>query len=467
MFRQALFAVSLAACSSTPALPVTGITVSTGDLVPAFSPNITSYEVTSLTTLVPVTFRITGQDVTIGDVPAKDGVPTDVTIPSLDDTTTIDIHAKRSDGTPITYSLHTPSVRPRYDVTTLSAPVPGQIFLTPFQLVNATGGPAFLYILDETGRLLFYRQTTQGCADFERVKLPNGETRYTYVMQDQPIDPATWPIVPSTAYVLDDHFRVLKTIRLAGSMTHAGGAVDIHQFRLIDDDHWVSVSYVAEVVTNVPNYPSTSVVSGVLQELQSGVVAFDWETTSTPALYSQSVDGNDFTNAKTIYADYNHLNAFDVDPATADFIASLRHADEVVEIDRKTDAVLWTLGGTGDEFGLAGADKFSHQHHVHFLEPNHLIMFDNGNATKLSMIREYQIDPQAHTAQALVALSVDGHFSSAMGSAQKIAGHYFVGWGYRQAGESDVTEIDATTHQKSFELALRDGYISYRALKFQ
>lgn len=449
-------------------LPVTGITVSTGDLVPAFSPNITSYEVTSLTTLVPVTFTVTGQDVTIGDVPAKNGVPTDVAIPSLDDATTVDIHAKHSDGTPITYTIHTaPAVRPRYDVTTSSAPVPGQIFLTPFQLVNATGGPTFLYILDETGRLLFYRQTTQGTADFERVKLPSGATRYTYVMQDQPIDPATWPIVPSTAVVLDDHFRTLETIRLAASTTHPDGAADVHQFRLVDDDHWVVLSYLAETVTNVPNYPSTSVVSGVLQESRGGAVAFDWETTSAPALYTQSVDGNDFTNAKTLYADYNHLNAFDVDPTTGNFVVSLRHADEIVEIDRASGAILWTLGGTGDQFGLASADKFSHQHHVQFLEPNHLILFDNGNATKLSLVREYQIDPQAHTAQAVAAVGIDGHFSSAMGSAQKIAGHYFVGWGYRQPTESDVTEIDATTHQKSFELSFRDGYVSYRAMKFQ
>jgi hypothetical protein len=42
---------------------------------------------------------------------------------------------------------------------------------------------------------------------------------------------------------------------------------------------------------------------------------------------------------------------------------------------------------------LASADKSSHQHCVRFLGPNHLLMFDNGNASQLTKIREYQIDP--------------------------------------------------------------------------
>jgi len=315
VLRQAFLASALVlSCSSAPKGPLTSITLSTGELVPPFSANVYTYEVTSLTTLVPVTFTVTGQDVTIDGVDAKDGVPCDVTIPALDDATSIIIHGKDAGGTPTTYTIRTaPATRPRYDVTTQSSPVPGRIFLTPFQLVDKTGGAAFLYILDETGRLLFYRQTPQGTADFERVRLPNGAIRYTYVMQDQPIDPATWPLVPSTAFVLDDHFRVLKTIRLAAAGTHAADAVDVHQFRLIDDDHWVVQSYLGEIVTNVPGHSTAGVVSAVLQESQGGNVVFDWESTSAPELYTDSVDGNDFTNANTTYADYNHLNAFDFD----------------------------------------------------------------------------------------------------------------------------------------------------------
>jgi len=443
------------------------ISVSTGDLVPPFSPDVLAYEVTSLTTLVPVSVTVTGQDVTIGGAPAKDGVPLDLMVPSLDDATSIAIQAKDAKGAPITYTVRTvPSVRARYKVTTLSAPEPGQIFLTPTQAVGGSGGPTFLYILDETGRLLFYAQTPHPAYDFERRALPNGTVRYTYLMQDGPFDLTTFPFEPSAAYVLDDHFRPLQTIRLAAAGAHPAHAADIHEFVLLDDDHWILEAYAPETVTNVPGYASSNVVSAIVQEVKGGSVVFDWETTSAPTLYQQSTEGNDFANAGGKYADYNHLNSIDVDPGNGNLVVSLRNDDEVVEVDRATGEIVWTLGGAGDDFGLAAADKSSHQHHARFLGPNHLVMFDNGNATKTSRIREYQIDPQAHTAQVLSAVTVDTHYSSAMGSAQKIGGHYFVGWGLRRLTETDVTEIDAATQKKSFELSFADGYTSYRALKF-
>ncbi len=417
--------------------------------------------------MVPVAVTVTGQDVTVDGSQAHDGVPIDVAVPSLDDATSITIRAVDPAGQPLTYRVHSvPQARARYTVGTLSSPVKGQILLAPNQLVGVKGGPSFVYIVDETGRLLFYKETAQLSFDFQRYTLPDGTVRYAYITQDGPTDPDLWPIVPSTVFVLDDHFRQVREVRLAAAGAHADYGTDVHEFRMLDDDHWLLEAYMGETVTNVPGYSSAGVVSAVVQEVQAGKVLFDWETTSVPTLYTQSSDGNDFTNAKTMYADYNHLNSLDIDPSNGNIVVSLRHDDEVLELDRKTGAVLWTLGGEGDEFGLADADKSSHQHYVRFLGPGDLMMFDNGNAGKLTKIREYRIDEAAHTAKVLTAFSVDGHFSAAMGSVQKLDGRYFVGWGYRQDTESDVTEIDATTMKKTFELSFQDGYCSYRALKY-
>jgi arylsulfate sulfotransferase len=464
-----LSAGALLRCSPSSAAPspVTDITVSTGDLEPPFSPDVLTYEVSSLTTLVPVDVTVTGQDVTVDGAPAKDGVPHEVTIAALDDATSITIDAKDARGAPVTYTIRTaPQQRARYDVTTPGSPEPGQIFLTPIQISGQTRGPSFLYILDETGRLLFYARTAGLSGDFERVTLPNGLVRYTYLVLDSSPGGLPSGLLPATAYVLDDHFRPLESFRLAAAGTHPDGALDLHELRLLDDDHWIAESYLEETVTNVPGYATAGVLSGVVQEVQAGKVLLDWETTSVPALYTESTDGNDFTDTASPFADYTHLNAFDVDPSNGNLVVSLRHDDEIVEIDRTTGAIVWTLGGAGDDFGLAPGDKSSHQHHVRFVGPNHLMMFDNGNATKLTKIREYLIDPAAHTAQVLAAVPVDGHFSVAMGSVQKIGGRYFIGWGSRQPGESDVTELDATTLTKSFELTFQDGYRSYRALKY-
>src|SRR5262245_40764376 len=53
---------------------VTNITVSTGDLVPAFSTSVYDYEVSSLTTMFPVLITVSGQDTLIAGQQAKDGV---------------------------------------------------------------------------------------------------------------------------------------------------------------------------------------------------------------------------------------------------------------------------------------------------------------------------------------------------------------------------------------------------------
>ncbi len=466
MIRRLLVACAACAIACSSPKPITSITVSTGDLIPAFSPTILEYEVTSLTTMVPVSITVAGTDVTIGGEAIADSTPFSITVSSLDDATSILVNGFDALGKPVTYTIHTvPKVRPQYTVTTLSSPTPGQILVAPTQLLSPTAKTPFLYILDETGRLQFYKKMSNLAFDFQRQTLSNGTQRYTYIALDAPVDLAAWPVESCTAYVLDDHFNQLRTVRLDQGGTHPSSGVDAHDFRLIDDDHWIALSYIGETVTNVPGFATANVVSAVVQEVNGDSVVFDWETTSVPELYADSTEGNDFSKTATPL-DYSHLNSVEIDPANGNPVVSLRHDDAIVELDRTSGQIVWTLSGLGDDFGLAAADKTSHQHHARFLEPNHLLVFDNGNASSQTKIREYQIDPQAHTAQVLAALSVDAHFSTAMGSVQKLGGRYFVGWGYHLTSAADVTEIDPATMTKSFEMSFQDGYASYRALKY-
>lgn len=67
----------------------------------------------------------------------------------------------------------------------------------------------------------------------------------------------------------------------------------------------------------------------------------------------------------------------------------------------------------------------------------------------------------------LMPLAGPASYTYAMGSVQKLGTRYFIGWGFRNAGASDVTEIDSITHDKSFELTLETPYSSYRAQKFE
>ena len=460
----------LFSCGSTPDInPVapsgalTSLAVSSGALVPAFDPATTDYELDSLSTLVPLTIT-PAQDVTIDGTPVRKGQAWSRTLTSLDDATVIAVTAKDAAGAPVTYRIHAlPSDRPRFTTTVGAAPARGRVYLSPFR-VDVTpnfSSAGWLYMLDELGRFVFYKKLPHPAMDFKRVVLPDGTVRYTYIMTDG--EPQTASRVASTVYVLDDQLRQVRTIRLLPANGREAIATDLHDVLLVDDDHWISESYVLETVPDVMGLTSVPVVACVIQEVDRGQVVFDWDSTKVPELFAESTDGNSFSLPS--WADYAHLNSIDLDPVNGNFVVSFRHLDEVLELDRKTGATVWKLGGKGDQFGLAADAKSSHQHDVRFLEPGHLIMFDNGNASKTTHIREYQLDPTTRVAQSTAAFAIDGHFSLAMGSVQKLGGRYFIGWGYRSPGEADVTEVDPTTKEKSFELTLEAGWVSYRARK--
>ncbi len=487
-FVASSFAVGGFACSSSSstappasdggtdgstASVVTGITIANGDLVPAFSPTVTDYEVTSLTTLVPTSITVAGADATIAGTHVTAGTPYQTTLTALDDATVIAVEAKDAQGNPVTYKIHTnPKDRPTYTTSSVASPKPGLIYLTPIPATVATlpnrdpnaPTPSYLYIVDASGVLKYYKKVPAYAFDFKPQKLANGTVRYTYIVEkgDPGISSTT---NPCTVVVMDDKFTQLKTYELLATAKHPAFGADVHDFLLLDDDHYILESYLEETVTNVPSVASQPLVTAVVQEVQGGQVVFDWDSKDLPELYT---DTEMTLNGSGPSVDYVHLNSIAIDPSNQNLVVSLRYADELLELDRKTAAVVWKLGGKSDQFGLAAADKSSHQHDASFLGQNHLLMFDNGSATSTTKIREYQIDPTGHAATVLAAMPVDTHYSVAMGSVQKIDNSYFIGWGVLHSDDTaGVTEIDATTKQKSFELTWQLGYASYRAFKFQ
>lgn len=435
---------------------ISNITFSTGDLVPAFDPGIFEYELTSLTTLEPFTITVSGQDATIDGTQAVNGVPFTTVASALDDTTVITIAGKSVDGQATSYVVHTaPKLRARYTATSFNA-APGKIFLAPL----APNLPSFLYVLDADGALAFYRSVPQMAYDFKQ-QIVFGKVRYTYIVLDGTTNAGN--VKGAKAWVLDEHMQPMFSTGLLSSSTHPSFGVDVHDFLLIDDDHWIVQSYVPEIVQNVPNVPNAEVFSCVVQEVWKGQVVFDWESTSVPELYAASTDGNAFSTLG--YSDYAHMNSIAIDPSNGNIVLSFRHLDEILELDRSNRTIVWTLGGKDDMFGLPSDAKPSHQHYARFIEPGRILAFDNSNATGTTKIREWQIDTQNWSATTTTT-TVDAHYSYAMGSVQKLGSKYFIGWGYRGTGQSDMTEIDSITHDKSFELTFQTPYSSYRAQKF-
>jgi hypothetical protein len=103
-----------------PAATLDSLTVSTGILRPAFDPNVTDYDVTSLNSLYPVSVTGTtsapSATMTIHDAAAQSGVASAFTLKPKEDFSVV-VQAPGSTST--TYTVHyVPSDFPPYEVTT-------------------------------------------------------------------------------------------------------------------------------------------------------------------------------------------------------------------------------------------------------------------------------------------------------------------------------------------------------------
>ena len=172
---------------------------------------------------------------------------------------------------------------------------------------------------------------------------------------------------------------------------------------------------------------------------------------------------------------------FDVAAVDADghWIASFRHLDAVLKIDRSSGAIRWILGGPCDQFGLAATQKFSHQHDANRAPDGRLSLFDNGNGAAASRVLAFNLDEAAKTLvtgnpalPGFAQFTSDMHQSFNLGSAQLFAsGKVLVGWGEFPGLLNDVSEFDLASGAQSMRLTLlpspySNGYFSYRARKF-
>ena len=437
---------------------VTDVVVSTGTLLARYSEAPQLLEVSSLGVGLATTITVVGDagaTVRIGDDLVETNTEHPVTISCLADGCGVPIVHLARNGARIGQRVVRPNDFPKYDVTGVSG-ARGRIFLAVFG-ANKSPLPPYLLVLDESGAPLFYRRLAAKGYDFKWHSLPSGAVRYSYQSEGKTV-------------VLDEAFRPLRELALLPNAGHDALPVELHEFLMFDDDHYVLSAELTKEVTNVPpalagGSSSSWVIGEVLQEVSAGKVLFEWSSLDHPELYSESVEGNDFATSTIIApADYIHFNSLFVD-ADGDWVVSLRHFDAVLKIHKPDGTIAWTLGGKADDFALTGPERFSHQHFAHFLPEGPLLLFDNGNANEATRVVELGLDQANHTVTSF-HVTPTGRYSSAMGSVQKqSAGTYFVGWGAVGLPAPAVSEIDRETGATTFAIEFRDPYWSYRGVK--
>jgi arylsulfotransferase ASST len=341
-------------------------------------------------------------------------------------------------------ALHPPEVQ----VSSNPDRASGDIFLTPSHSYQAG-----LMILDPEGKLIWFQPVYGWVANLEK-------QRY----QGQPV--LTWwqgktPTTSTEDVVLSRSYRIVAVLQGAG-----GYIPDLHEFQ-ITPQGTALIDGIGTVTGNLTKYGGPaqgSVKDDVIQErdLKTGQVLWEWHSLGHVPIsdsYLKATSSGPY--------DYFHLNSIQQLPG-GDLLVSARDTSAVYLIDRKTGAIIWTLGGKHSSFKMGAGTSFKWQHDAH-LTGHRLTLFDDHwggggypepssssalalrlsmTAMKATLVHRYTHSPSV--------------ISGSEGSTQTLPdGNVFVGWG----SDPDFSEYSPSGRQL-FNGRFAIGIKSYRAYRF-
>jgi hypothetical protein len=259
------------------------------------------------------------------------------------------------------------------------------------------------------------------------------------------------------AVLLDRSYREVARVRAAG-----GRSMDLHALTLTPQGTALFTCYPETVPMDLSSIGAprhSQVLESIIQEVDiaSGRLLFEWRGLEhVPVAASQEPHGEPY--------DYLHINSIQQLP-DGNLLVSARHTWAVYKLDRRTGAVIWTLGGNRSQFQMGTDSQFAWQHDAQ-LSGAVLTLFDNGTNGPIHTEQQsrglaLEIDESRRTATVRrVYTSPQRPLAGAMGSVQILpSGRVFVGWGvasYTSEFTADGTPL--------FDVSLPDGTYSYRGL---
>jgi hypothetical protein len=269
--------------------------------------------------------------------------------------------------------------------------------------------------------------------------------------------------------------------RLKQTFRTVGSPVNSHDFQLLPNGRALLITYSSRDGVDLSRLGGprrARVFDGELQQVDpAGRVVWSWNTSGHIRLAESARWRRFVTAAPTSYADgrsgYDIVHLNSVDQEGDRIVISLRHTDAVYEIDRRTGAIVWKLGGTptrrslrilGDRYG---AKDFGGQHDARIGDHGRsLTLFDNGRGrARAPRALRFRIDAAARTAR-LVEVIEDPQVGSPVccgGLRLLPGGHRLVAWGGVTHGPTPpVTEVDRA-HRRVFTLQLAPVTFTYRA----
>ncbi|MDO4337204.1 MAG: aryl-sulfate sulfotransferase [Eubacteriales bacterium] len=351
----------------------------------------------------------------------------------------------------------------------------------------------FVVKFDKKGQVAFYRRANATNAGPFRRNEIDGEVIYSYLegrSSDEHVFLTGTGYRTTALVMLNEQYQKVDEVpyMVESEKIPANFPLENHDYLILGKDHYILTTYLGKKVTNISESVEGSdyganVVACIFQEVKDGEVIFEWDSTDHPELYEASLEAGDYDNTVKFWADYAHFNSIVIDPKDNNFVCSYRNLDSIIKIDRETGEILWYLGGKNDDFGLTEEQQFHRQHNATFTEDGSLLLFDNGCLTNIlgypelsaeekaeGESKQYSrgikitIDEEKKEVTDFKEYTVDGFYSSSMGSAQILddsTDTILLGWGGKsKVGMPLFSEVNSSEKKINLEILCADSDIN-------
>jgi hypothetical protein len=296
---------------------------------------------------------------------------------------------------------------------------------TPGYVVFAAG--KYGLVIDNTGRVVWYYRFPDGAGlNFE----PQPTGRYVaHPPTPSPTDPAPWVEINPLG-------QVTRTLGCAGGLPSR-----LHDLiEYMDGSYWLMCDETRTMdLSNVGGVVNAKVTGTVVQHVSAtGTLLFQWSPFDHFAI--TDLDPADRTGASV---NWTHGNALDFDSGGA-LLVSFRSLSEITKIDLRTGAVLWRMGGLGNQFTFEDTPSpaFTHQHGMRVITFGLLELLDNLGNPSGSRAERYAYDEESLTARLVASYGPNPAVMVQLGGTTQYlpGGHTLVSFG--TAGR--VEEYDAS-----------------------
>lgn len=227
---------------------------------------------------------------------------------------------------------------------------------------------------------------------------------------------------------------------------------DLHEFQITDSGTALVTIYesIPFDLTAIGGPSSGWIYDCLFQEIDivTGELLFEWRASNHYPISSTFLPlvGGDMSKPFDAF----HMNSVDKD-TRGNYLVSMRHTHTVSNINGKTGAVLWTLGGRLNDFTDvtdSGATEFSWQHDARWRGDNTITLlnnaareFDSPGPYSYGMAIQLDIEARQATLQTLYSDSQQV-LATSQGNLQVLQnGNVFVGWGHSAAFTEFTPEV--------------------------